>query len=461
MKVSSVNKPIKKSKGLEINYSIYWGAFIDKVDARKNKQDIQRFDMNIFSNKYPVRDESSVEKNDAACTSHSVRNADKLNDVASLTGCSGRSVRTFPTELPSLTGCQKLLYAFYFAFLKNIFQKSISKHSEIMNRKSKIIRKLRLTTVGCAMLLLSSCLKEDMKNCPEQIRVYFDVSTPARGTKIEPEDVDRMNLFVFNHKGYYLCEYRDERIIGFTPEEYYIDCSDLLPGKYHFIAWAGKDEQFYTIEPDTFERGKTRFEDALLMLEYRNNVVSQETEPIHHLFHSELPATVTNEKVQRFTMPLKQQTNTINIRTELLPATADVFSFNIIDNNSDYTFEGAFANAVSDKTFTYTAPCTKDGADQLRSTLNVMRLSAERRTPKLQILNKTTGKLLYPHGIYSGDLVDLILKANPENDFDATHIYDIVLRFENGFEPEDPANISITIEINGWVVRGQDDNLVE
>jgi hypothetical protein len=271
-----------------------------------------------------------------------------------------------------------------------------------------------------------------------------------------------MNLFVFDQKGYYLCEYRDERIIGFSPEEYYIDCSDLLPGKYRFIAWAGKDENFYTVEPDVFEKGKTRFEDALLMLKHQGNVVSEEIELIRHLFHSELPATVTNEKVQRFTMPLKQQTNTINIRTEMLPATADIFSFNIIDNNSDYTFEGSFANAVSDKTFTYTAPCTKDGADQLHSTLNVMRLSADRNTPQLQIFNKTTGEVFYPHGIYSGDLIDLILKANPKNDFEATHIYNIVLRFENGFNPEDPTNSSVTIYINHWKVpQEQDNDLVE
>ena len=44
--------------------------------------------MIIFSNTYPVRDESSVEENDASYTPHSVRNADKLHNVAYLTACS-------------------------------------------------------------------------------------------------------------------------------------------------------------------------------------------------------------------------------------------------------------------------------------------------------------------------------------------------------------------------------------
>ena len=330
-----------------------------------------------------------------------------------------------------------------------------------MTRKSKIMRRLFSTIIGCAVLSLSSCLKEDMSNCPEQIRVYFDISTPEWGTRIEPEDVDRMNLFVFNQKGYYLCEYRDERIIGFSPEEYYIDCSDLLPGKYRFIAWAGKDERFYATGPVVFEKGKTRFEEALLMLEHPGNMISEETDTIHHLFHSELPATVTNEKIQRFTMPLKQLTNTINIRTIGLPADADAYTFNIKDNNSDYTFEGSFANAVSDEAFIYTAPCTKDDESQLHASLNVMRLSADRHTPKLQIFNETAGEALYPTGSLSGDLIWLIENAYYENDFEAVHIYDIILVFGPA-GPGDSTKYTVTIYINNWKVsQDQDVDLVE
>ena len=61
-----------------------------------------------FSNTHPVRDESSVEKNDAAYTPHSVRNADKLHDVAYLMTCLLWSGGRFSTELSSLTGCDGL-----------------------------------------------------------------------------------------------------------------------------------------------------------------------------------------------------------------------------------------------------------------------------------------------------------------------------------------------------------------
>ena len=265
---------------------------------------------------------------------------------------------------------------------------------------NKIIQTI-VKTLFVSALLLSSCIKEDMSDCPEEIRVYFDIETRAsEGDTINPDDVDRMNLYVFSHKGYYLGEYSDEYIPGFGTE-YYIDCSDLLPGKYSFIAWGGKDERYYRITPGTFVKGKTTFGEALLMLDHPEETVSDN---IHHLFHSELPATVTNAKVQRFVMPLWQITNTVNIRTVGLPADDHEYIFDIADNNCTYQFDRSFAD-FGEKSghghFKHVAPCTKDEESQLHSTLNVMRLSADRRTPHLQVVNKTAGTILYPVGAQS------------------------------------------------------------
>jgi hypothetical protein len=314
-----------------------------------------------------------------------------------------------------------------------------------MTGKTEIMRKLVSATACCILLLLTSCLKEDMSSCPEQIRVYFNINTPEGGDEIDLASVDKMNLYVFNQKGYYLGEYRDDKIIGFTPEEYYIDCSDLLPGKYHFIAWGGKDERFYGTDPVPFVRNITRFEDALLMLRHQNTV----SETLHHLFFSELPATVTNVKVQEFHMPLSQMTNTVIIDIVGLSANKGDYIFNIVDSNCEYTFEGEFASQKVP--FTYTAPFDRAH----HATLNVMRLSADRRTPTLHIINKTTGEKLNL-GNYSDNLIDLILSADKNNNFDAKHTYHIRLFLDGG----DPTNANLTIEINGWVVRNQDNSLV-
>jgi len=305
-------------------------------------------------------------------------------------------------------------------------------------------------------MLMSSCLREDLSNCPEEIRVYFtfttvDTYTGEGDDPINPDDVDRMYLYVFSEKGYYLGEYRDDNITSFSTE-YYIDCSDLLPAKYRFIAWGGKDEDFYSKIPEPFVKGETSFDDAFLMLNHSGNKIST---LVHHIFHSELPATVTNSKVQRFDMPLAQLSNTINIRTVGLPADANNYRFTITDNNDVYDFNSSFASFASAPVFSYNAPCTKDGSYQLHSTLHVLRLADDRYTPSLQIFNETSGELLYPFGTYSGDLIGLIKSAYPQNDFDKTHTYNIVIIFGDSSE----TNSTLTILINGWEVRYQNESL--
>ena len=310
-----------------------------------------------------------------------------------------------------------------------------------------------------SLLLLPSCIKEDMSNCPEQIRIYFtfttvDTYTGEGNDPINPEDVDRMHVYVFDGKGYYLGEYRDDNITDFSTE-YFIDCSDLLPGGYRFVAWGGKDEDFYMTVPEPFVKGETTFDKAFLLLKHPENRI---TRLVHHIFHSDLPATVTIAKEQRFDMPLAQMSNTINLYTIGLPPDADDYTFTITDNNDIYDFENSFASYASAPFFTYNAPCTRDEAGQLRSTLHVLRMAEDRHTPTLQIKNETTGELLYPFDSYPNNLINLINSACPGNDFDKKHTYDITLDFKDWGKP---TGTTVTIMINGWVVREEEVTLEE
>jgi hypothetical protein len=280
--------------------------------------------------------------------------------------------------------------------------------------------------------------------------------TRAGNDGIDPEDVDMMQLYVFDNNGYYLGEYVDNKV-NYLPD-YYIDCSDLLPGKYRFIAWSGKDDRFYETAPEVFVKGRTSFGEALLMLKNReDNVISNK---LHHLFHSDIAVTVTNAKVQHFVMPLAQETNTINIRTVGLPADVNSYRFEISDNNCFLKFDGFFAQSKSTGKFNnnvkYAMPCTKDYAKQLHSSLVVMRLAANRHTSQLQIINEDDNTVLYPTGSQTGDLVELIKSAYPQNDFDMTHTYDIVIYFDN-----DGNDLNVTIYVNGWKVYEENSELTE
>jgi hypothetical protein len=156
-------------------------------------------------------------------------------------------------------------------------------------------------------------------------------------------------------------------------------------------------------------------------------------------------------------MPLAQLSNTISISTKGLPASTSAYTFKVTDNNCTYHFNGSFA-LHSHASFTYTAPCTKDGANQLLSTLHVLRLTANRRTPQLEIYNKTAGTVLYPTGTQSGDLIGLILSAYSQNiDFDTTHTFDIVFTFTG----DESTGFDVDITVNGWKVQDNDNELVE
>ena len=312
---------------------------------------------------------------------------------------------------------------------------------EVINKVMRIIYRAAALTVFA--LSLPSCLKEDTTGCLREVRVYFNVST----RDADPSHIDRMHLYLFNREGYFCGEYRDDNITHFN-SDYYISCIGLPPEEYRFIAWAGKDERIYTTSPKQFVTGKTTIQEALLMLEHPQNVVSL---PPHPIFHSEISATVVfNQRVQIFEMPLEQLSNTINIRTVGLPEDANSYRFNITDDNCVYKFDASFATH-SHAPFTYTAPCTKGEANQLFSSLHVLRLSANRRTPQLEIVNETTGKALYPAGTQSGDLIGLILRAYPQNNFEVTRTYNILLTFTG----DESTGFDVTVSVNGWQVQDE------
>ena len=315
-----------------------------------------------------------------------------------------------------------------------------------MYRISKIFRTIGWLPVYAMFV---SCYHEEMpSNCPKDIRVYFTFSSNT----INTAEVDRMHLYFFNQDGLFVGECRDDHIVRFS-SDYYLDYSGLKPGNYRFIAWGGKDDRFYNTTPAPFVVGQTTFHEALLLLSHPENILSTH---VHPIFHSDINTTVTYEnKQQRFTMPLNQLSNTISISTVGLPMNEDAYTFNIKDNNCVYKFDGSFA-PHSHPTITYEAPCTKDEAGQLHSSLRVLRLAANRRIPQLQIFNQTTASALYPVGTQSGNLIDLIMKAyNQNNNFDTMHTYNIVLTFTG----DDSSGFDVSISINGWKVYDQNDDL--
>ncbi len=289
-----------------------------------------------------------------------------------------------------------------------------------------------LATLVC-LAGLTACIKEDMEDCPEDLRIYltFTPATYAR-TGVDPKEVDRISLFAFDVQGIFRGVWIDENP-ALAPG-YYMTIPRLPAGDYRFVVWGGLHECYSTL-PATFKVGETLYKDALLELDITSGEISK---LLHPLFHAQKTEYIREDvRQQHIDMPIVQAYNTINLTTEGLAPTSDEFRMSVTDNNGKYTFDYSFAPCSE---FIYSALCTKDAGGQLRSSLNILKLAADRH-PQFGIYNVTQQKTLY-----KADLVDLLNKME-DVDYDNIHTYDVHITFTT-----DGTDLYASVSINGWEV---------
>jgi hypothetical protein len=284
------------------------------------------------------------------------------------------------------------------------------------------------------LVLLQSCIGEGNPDCPpENVRVYFAYRTTYGPGLLDPGDVNRFNLFVFDADNKFVGEWIDENP-SLSPS-YYMELP-LPYGTYSFVCWGGLDTGCYTVSPDAFTVGQTGIEECLLSLKRtENNTV--EYAP-NHLFYAGRAQQEINTPGQTFALELRQLTNTINVTTGGLEAPGHNYSLLIEDNNGDHRFDGSCASTTK---LQYISPCSQDDGGQLRASLRVLSLSGQ-RSPTLILRDESAGK-----NVYSANLVELILKLRNKDvtvDFEDVP-YDIHLKFD--------ANMDVWVNINGWNVN--------
>lgn len=307
-----------------------------------------------------------------------------------------------------------------------------------MTYRSKILFHVVGLIIG---MVFTSCIKEDRSNCPEEkydVRVSFSftVSELSSFNITDPTAFNRLNLFVFDHNNRFVGEWVDPSPV-LTPE-YYITVQ-LPPGRYRFVVWGSVNESFEMI-PKEFISGTTHIDEPIMSLVRDNN--NAIVHPPVALFYAHLnDVEIISSTNQRFVLPLVQNTNLIHVRTEGLNEPNDTYSIEILDNNGRYYFkDNSFA---PDNHFSYTAPCYRDPALEIFGSLNVLRLSEGRPNPLLILRNDTRSTK-----IYQANLIELIVSLREQGvdiDIDNTHVYDIVLRFD-----DHSANVKIEVSINGW-----------
>lgn len=325
------------------------------------------------------------------------------------------------------------------------------------NKMRRLNKTLYSISTALVLLLFSpSCINDDLSECVTDKKIYFRYTEATRTYNgidyregINPEEVTRMNLYVFDAQDKFVGEYIDP-----SPKlssKYYmtIPAHDLRPGKYKFIAWGSLRDDYYRISSDELVPGQTTLDELELHLGcIKDGMV---TDSLSSLFYANYNNNGTFEvtAMDEQSIPLDMVQNTYKITVEVAGldtvSLKDSYRFNISDDNGKYKFDNSFASCEK---FQYTAPCLRDSLkDELRSGLNVMRL-ASNRSPMLNIERDESE---FP--IVEDNLVALITAASASGaDIDFTRHFNFHIRYE--LDVTSPT--TVIIYINGWRLVKQD-----
>jgi hypothetical protein len=293
-------------------------------------------------------------------------------------------------------------------------------------------------------VISQSCIRDDLSDCISDKRIYFDYE-PAllsqRNGGINPDDITRMDLFVFDENGLFIKEYIDE-----APQmgpEYFITVTGLKTGYYKFVAW-GNLKEHYTLSSDLVP-GETSFNDLRVFLEcIKNNEVEEQLSPLFFATHTGTNSVeILGMSPQFIRVNLVNDMYKINVTVSGIDSASvadNDYKLTISDDNGIYNFDNDFAPC---REFTYTQTCLvdKERNNELTASLIVLRLTADRK-PLLRLVNKQTNNVLIEE-----NLVNLILEVNEAGaaiDFDKTHEFDI------RYELDQTSSIGIIIYVNGW-----------
>jgi len=298
--------------------------------------------------------------------------------------------------------------------------------------------------LACTNILLFSCIKEDLSNCPPDGLVPQFVLVPYAGSNpaIVNDSLHSGQVYVFNEQtGLCVATYQ----IPGTPQlnKTYKPNWGLPAGQYTYIAWLNDDERSFKVDPDQ----------KLLQFMVPQTKIVDNAGNVPFLCYGHLDnETLDSVGNHLITIPVLQFRNRINLTAtdmRYAPVANDKYTVSISDNNGDYGFDGNFATgnapvgySAFNQYFTYSTT-GQVNSDALSASLNVLKLAGNRPNPTFTIKNSNGDQ------VFSANLVQLILASNPNNDFDKTHVYDIVITdlFGNG-EKEIP----VVITINGWIV---------
>jgi Protein of unknown function (DUF1812). len=296
-----------------------------------------------------------------------------------------------------------------------------------------------LLVVVLLSIAFNSCIKDDLSDCPSSIRIYFDY-LPATYANIKeginPDEVTRMNLYWFDAETDLFLGVEVDEAPELGLSDYFMTIPTLKTGEYKFVAWGNLEDE-YSLLPEEPVVGSTTFDRFTVTL---NTVVNDSVKnKISPLFFgkSEPKKIQLGELAPEVTIPIVQDTYTINLTVDGKLDTGGNYHYVISDSNTFFDFNNAY---VPSTTVHYMTDCGKPQNGKLNGSLTTLRIG-KGRNPILKVLD--TRDEADP--VFSINLVDLILDLETlhkvEIDFDHMYEFDINVTIDNG---------SFIVVVNGW-----------
>lgn len=298
------------------------------------------------------------------------------------------------------------------------------------------------------MLLLQSCIKEDLSTCNSELLLRFRYTLNDQYTNLFGSDVHRVIIYVFDSNNKYVYSLSEQ---GNKLTNDYVMRVPLPAGKYTVVAYGG-DFTTYSVGElntltntlnETLRKGVTDIKDFCTELK---SISGEE----NYLYPIAIPddlyagiatnATSVMNNQSITDVDLIKDTKKIKVEmigTEAFDVPLDVY---ITAKNGRYEYD----NDINDNygTFKYTPIHTVLKPDYMEADFKIMRLVLG-QSPMLVIKNSVTHQV-----IYEKNMIDLILQTYnyvSQADFDREDEFVFKITIAN--------NIVISISINGWEIN--------
>ncbi|MCD7962378.1 MAG: FimB/Mfa2 family fimbrial subunit [Rikenellaceae bacterium] len=293
------------------------------------------------------------------------------------------------------------------------------------------------------ILLLTSCIKDDMDECGTT-RVWIKFDPAMYELPAGEHQIENLHVYMFNEKEQLVEEWQGGHY-NYTADQLCEIPVNLPTGVYSFIAWTNQGKIYKT---DI----SSRLSDSELYLENNKDEIYRTDIPDLHY------TTGNNIKVDpiedhEYILYLIPNTYRINLTVKELPEgnDEDEYLFAITDNNTRYNFNNRI---VEDQNLITHQRITKRKEGILQASIRTLTLHDDHaienigkpdtgdRSPQLTFRNHTNNT-----EIFTGNLVQIIRtaysSADMQVDFDKTYEFNIVLSFD--------ADLNVNISVNGWI----------